>query len=93
MTGTVVVDGVDHPIDEVGTGPIGCVVAALARITGADVDVVDYYEHARSAGAGAEAVAYVACRRDGEVRWGVGIDASVITAGFAAVARVVADWV
>jgi 2-isopropylmalate synthase len=93
LTGTVVVDGAEHAMDEVGTGPIGCLVAALARITGADVDVVDYVEHARSAGVGAEAVAYVACRRDGEVRWGVGVDASVITAGFAAVSRVVAAWI
>ena len=92
LTGTVVVDGVEHAVDEVGTGPIGCLVAALAGVTGREVDVVDYVEHARSAGAGAEAVAYVACRCDGEVRWGVGVDASVISAGFAAVARVVGDW-
>jgi hypothetical protein len=37
-------------------------VTGLAEVTGVRVDVVDYVEHARAAGAGAEAVAYIAAR-------------------------------
>ena len=83
-------DGSTHVIDAVGHGPIDALVTGLAEVTGVRVDVVDYVEHARAAGAGAEAVAYIAARLpDRSVRWGVGVDASVLTAGFEAVCRVV----
>jgi 2-isopropylmalate synthase len=93
LTGAVTVDGVTHELDATGTGPIGCFVAALGELVGIDFDVVDYVEHARGAGATAEAVAYVAVRSPGRpTTWGVGTDANVITAGLQAVARVVERW-
>jgi len=55
--------------------------------------VFDYTEHALTSGAGAAAVAYLACRRpDGTEAWGVGQDDSVVTAGLQAVCRVVSGW-
>jgi 2-isopropylmalate synthase len=50
------------------------------------VDVVDYAEHALSAGHEASAAAYVELT-DGRqaVRWGVGIDKSISSAGLKAV--------
>ncbi|MBU6423311.1 MAG: hypothetical protein KGQ88_04665, partial [Chloroflexi bacterium] len=43
-------------------------------------------EHALTAGTDASAVAYVEARdADGRVRWGVGMDTSVLTAGLRAV--------
>jgi 2-isopropylmalate synthase len=52
---------------------------------GIDVRVLDYVEHALSAGSDARAAAYLECQVDGEVFWGVGIDASTVTASLKAV--------
>ena len=50
-----------------------------------DVRVLDYAEHALSAGGDALAAAYVECAVDGRVLWGVGIDANIVTASLKAV--------
>ncbi len=68
-----------------GNGPIAALVHALRRI-GIDVEVLDYAEHALTAGTDASAVAYIEARdEDGAVRWGVGMDTSVLTASLGAV--------
>ena len=52
----------------------------------ADIDVVDYSEHAIASGNEATAVAYVETRgRDGDLKWGVGMHGSITTASFRAV--------
>ncbi len=79
ISATVVADGVEQVIDGVGNGPINAFVAALSTL-GHDVRVLDYAEHALSSGDDAVAAAYVECAIDGEVRWGVGIDANIVTA-------------
>lgn len=79
ISATVVVDGAEKVIQGLGNGPINAFVAALAKI-GHDVRVLDYAEHALSSGDDAVAAAYVECAIDGEVRWGVGIDANIVTA-------------
>jgi len=68
----------------IGSGPVEAFVAALATL-GARVAVVDYAEHAASAGADARAVAYVALRVDGIERYGAGRDQDVALAAFAAI--------
>jgi 2-isopropylmalate synthase len=69
-----------------GNGPIAAFVHALRDGLGIELDVVDYIEHAVSAGADAEAVAYVETTdRNGATRWGVGKDASILTASLQAV--------
>jgi 2-isopropylmalate synthase len=72
----------------VGTGPIDAYVHALESLN-VRVRVLDYAEHALSAGGDAQAAAYVECDVDGETRWGVGIDANIVTASLAAVTSAV----
>ena len=69
-----------------GNGPLSAFVHGLAKCLGVVVTVHDYAEHAVSAGSDAQAVAYVeAADPDGTVRWGVGIDDSIIAASLKAV--------
>ncbi len=53
------------------------------------VRVLDYAEHALSSGGDAQAAAYVECEVDGQVRWGVGVDANIVTASLRAVTSAV----
>lgn len=68
----------------VGNGPIAAFCNILQSY-GVDVRVLDYYEHALSAGGDASAAAYLECAIDGEVFWGVGIDPNTTTASLKAV--------
>ena len=56
---------------------------------GYDVRVLDYVEHALSAGGDARAAAYLECAIGGQVVWGVGIDSSITTASLKAVVSAV----
>ncbi|MEO8330729.1 MAG: alpha-isopropylmalate synthase regulatory domain-containing protein, partial [Candidatus Nanopelagicales bacterium] len=71
-----------------GNGPIAAFVDVLASLE-YDVRVLDYAEHAMSAGGDAEAAAYLECAMDGKVFWGVGIDANIVTASLKAVVSAV----
>jgi 2-isopropylmalate synthase len=75
-------------LEGVGNGPIDAFTHAL-RDCGVNVRVLDYAEHALTAGDDAQAAAYVECEIDGEVRWGVGVDSSILTASLKAVASAV----
>ncbi|MCH9677583.1 MAG: 2-isopropylmalate synthase, partial [Actinomycetia bacterium] len=61
-----------------GNGPIAAFCTALGDY-GVDVRVLDYTEHALSAGGDATAASYLECAVDGKVLWGVGIDPSTTT--------------
>ena len=50
-----------------------------------DVRVLDYVEHAMSAGQRREGGCYVECAVGGQVLWGVGIDANTMTASLKAI--------
>ncbi|WP_153397944.1 2-isopropylmalate synthase [Ornithinicoccus halotolerans] len=84
----VVLDGTEQVLRAEGNGPIAAFVHALAE-QGIDVRVLDYTEHALSAGDDAVAAAYVECAVDGQVRWGVGIDANIVVASLKAVTSAV----
>jgi 2-isopropylmalate synthase len=71
-----------------GNGPIAAFLDALAGI-GIDVRVLDYNEHAVSAGGDARAAAYLECVVDDEVLWGVGVDPNIVTASLRAVVSAV----
>ncbi len=71
-----------------GNGPIAAFVAALAGY-GVDVRVLDYHEHAMSAGGDASAAAYVECAMGERVLWGVGIDTNIVRASLKAVVSAV----
>ena len=84
LSATLKVEGDLHEVTGVGNGPIAAFVDALASV-GYDVRVLDYAEHAMSAGDDARAAAYVeAAVGDVEV-WGIGIDGSILTASLKAV--------
>ena len=67
-----------------GNGPISAFCNALIGY-GLDVRVLDYSEHALSAGGDASAAAYLECAIEGDVFWGVGIDPNTTTAALKAI--------
>ena len=71
-------NGKDVALDGSGNGPSAAFCDALSR-HGIDVRVLDYAEHAMSAGGDATAASYIECAVDGRVLWGVGIDPSITT--------------
>ena len=74
----------------VGNGPIAAFLNILnAYSPDLDVRVLDYYEHALSAGGDAKAAAYLECEVAGKTFWGVGIDPSTTTASLKAVVSAV----
>jgi 2-isopropylmalate synthase len=68
-----------------GNGPIAAFIHIISGYTDKQVRVLDYYEHALSAGGDAKAAAYLECEVDGKTFWGVGIDPSTTTAALKAV--------
>jgi 2-isopropylmalate synthase len=82
------VDGEHRSLNAVGNGPIDAYVHALTTL-GVQVRVLDYHEHAMSAGGDAQAAAYVECDVDGVTVWGVGLDANIVTASLKAVTSAV----
>jgi 2-isopropylmalate synthase len=83
----VVIDGRERQIEGVGNGPIAAFVDALRQECGIALTVLDYNENAVTAGADAQAAAYVKVRGDGEdALHGVGIDSDIVTASLKAVA-------
>ncbi|AFT98270.1 2-isopropylmalate synthase [Nocardia brasiliensis] len=84
----VKVDGVEQEITGTGNGPLAAFIDAIATV-GFDVRVLDYSEHAMSAGDDAQAAAYVECAIGDKVVWGVGIATSITTASLRAVVSAV----
>ncbi len=73
-----------------GNGPIAAFIDGISTIEGTpDVRVLDYAEHALSAGGDARAAAYVECAVGERVLWGVGVDPSIVTASLKAVVSAV----
>jgi 2-isopropylmalate synthase len=86
ITAQLVVDGAPVTVMGQGNGPIDAFVHGLRSAFAAEIDVVDYAEHAIGQGSEANAVAYVeASGEEQRVLWGVGIDANIITASLRAV--------
>ncbi len=80
--------GTEVPLTGRGNGPVAAFCDALAQ-HGIDVRVLDYAEHAMSAGGDATAASYVECAVDGRVLWGVGIDPSITTSSLKAIVSAV----
>ncbi|HEY3431125.1 MAG TPA: 2-isopropylmalate synthase [Rhodocyclaceae bacterium] len=79
---TVVKDGVTRVLEGVGNGPVDAALHALNL----PVEVRAYEERSMGAGADSQACAFfeVACKRSGNERFGVGIDANIVTASIKA---------
>jgi 2-isopropylmalate synthase len=84
----IVDDGVPVALEGRGNGPIAAFVAALAG-HGVEVRVLDYSEHAMSAGGDAKAAAFVECQLGDRVLWGVGVDPNIVRASLKAVVSAV----
>jgi 2-isopropylmalate synthase len=84
LTAEVGVDGHVRQVEGLGNGPISAFCDALGSL-GTEVRVLDYTEHALSAGSDAQAAAYVECEVGGRTLWGVGIDTNTVTASLRAV--------
>ena len=83
-------DGELRTLTGEGNGPIAAFVDALNELPqNYDVRVLDYAEHALSAGGDAIAAAYVECAVGDRVLWGVGLDANIVTASLKAVVSAV----
>lgn len=81
------VNGNAQKLDGQGNGPIDAFVAGLAALTGQALSVVDYHEHAVSAGSDAKAVTYIELKIGSTTRatHGVGIDGNIVTASLKAI--------
>jgi 2-isopropylmalate synthase len=84
VTATVRASGAEHVMSGTGTGPIAAFCDALSAIDlglgGVPVRVLDYAEHALTAGRDAEAAAYLEIQAGGMVLWGAGISSSITRA-------------
>src|SRR4051794_10226743 len=102
LTVNVYVDDEARELTATGNGPINAFTNALNELVEAeqaagnpayesrgDVRVLDYHEHALSAGGDALAASYVECAVGDEVFWGVGRDANILTASLKAVVSAV----
>ena len=67
-----------------GNGPIDAFVKALRQVD-VELSVLDYHQHALTAGSGASSVAYVEAGSGDAVVWGVGLDSSILDASLQAV--------
>ncbi|WKN50673.1 2-isopropylmalate synthase [Nocardioides sp. Arc9.136] len=94
LTIEVQVEGERRTLEGTGNGPIAAFVEVvnglgLAQERGWDVRVLDYAEHALSAGGDAYAAAYVECAVGDQVLWGIGVDHNIVTASLKAVTSAV----
>jgi 2-isopropylmalate synthase len=84
VTATVRVGQQEYLVSGVGNGPIAALCAALSSADmgfgGINVRVLDYVEHALTAGRDAEAAAYLELEIGDEVLWGVGVSESIVNA-------------
>jgi 2-isopropylmalate synthase len=89
MTATIRAFDTEHELSGVGNGPIAAFCEALSTVDlglgGVSVRVLDYAEHALTAGRDAEAAAYLEIEVGDRVLWGVGISESIVQASLRAV--------
>ncbi len=88
IAATVKSHAAETEISGAGNGPLAAFVDALGQV-GLHVAVLDYSEHAMSAGDDAQAAAYVEASVAGKTVWGVGIAPSITTASLSAVVSAV----
>ncbi|MET0864267.1 MAG: alpha-isopropylmalate synthase regulatory domain-containing protein, partial [Nakamurella sp.] len=88
ISARIVSEGEEQVVHGNGNGPVAAFCSAIGQ-AGYDVRVLDYVEHALSAGGDARAAAYLECAIGGQVVWGVGIDSSITTASLKAVVSAV----
>jgi 2-isopropylmalate synthase len=90
VTAQVLLDGEPKTISGTGSGPIEAFINGVNETLHFGLDVLDYSEHAISSGSDSQAVAYLEVKKnDGNIKWGVGRDKSILAAGLQAVVSAV----
>jgi 2-isopropylmalate synthase len=84
LNATLHVGGQVQDLHGQGSGPVDAFVAALQGAFDAQLQVLDYHEHAIGTGAKARAAAYIEMRVGERRLHGVGIDADIVAASFKA---------
>jgi 2-isopropylmalate synthase len=84
VTAQLMVNGEHRTISGEGNGPVDAFTHAVRQDLGVLIDVVDYHEHSKSAGADSLAVCYFETTGPDGVKWGVGEDSSILNASFKA---------
>lgn len=84
----VTYDGQQRTLTGTGNGPIAAFVHALSDL-GQDVRVLDYAEHATGSGEEAQAASYLEVAVNGQVLWGCGVHASIVTSSLHALVSAV----
>jgi 2-isopropylmalate synthase len=81
--------GDEVELEGMGNGPIASLTHALGQELGISVRVREFHEHATSAGEDATAAAYIEADVDGDLSWGVGMHASIVTASLRALVNAI----
>jgi 2-isopropylmalate synthase len=81
--------GDEVELEGAGNGPIASLTHALGQELGIAVHVREFHEHATSAGEDATAAAYIEADVDGDLSWGVGMHASIVTASLRALVNAI----
>ncbi|GAB3579515.1 2-isopropylmalate synthase [Calidifontibacter terrae] len=84
LVATMLDRGREITVEGWGNGPIAAFIDALGTL-GVDARVLDYAEHAMSAGGDAVAASYVECAIGDRVLWGVGVHGSIVKASLTAI--------
>ena len=77
--------GKELELSGTGNGPLAAFIDALNEMGRDEIRILDYSEHAMSAGDDAAAAAFVECQIGNQVFWGVGRAGSITTASLRAV--------
>jgi 2-isopropylmalate synthase len=72
-------------VSGIGNGPIDSFVNGLSKKLGINIKISDYHQSAISSGSDAQAAAYIELEKDGQARWGVGINPNTTRASFEAI--------
>ena len=68
-----------------GNGPIDSFVNGLSKEFGINIKISDYHQSAISSGSDAQAAAYIELEKDGQTKWGVGVNPNTTRASFEAI--------
>ena len=72
-------------VSGIGNGPIDSFVNGLSKELGINIKISDYHQSAISSGSDAQAAAYIELEKDGQTKWGVGINPNTTRASFEAI--------
>jgi 2-isopropylmalate synthase len=82
-----IIDGKEHDLVGVGNGPIAAFISIISDYEESfhQLQVLDYTQHAMTAGENASAATFIECKVGQESFWGVGIDSSTTNSSLKAI--------